>query len=228
MSVKSNTHTAKALCARSLYYLCICPCMVRLTKKTYPYPVSRLFGPCLSIYRTDFFDIPDMPCFFQPSNRPVPRTGRLRYMTSILECFLNNLPVGVAILKITYRIIVHFTGNLCQIQAFLRSYLSGHRQTKKSAAALEEGQRAEHDQKSNRTYHHVYSIDCFLSIENHTMFLVLFPERILIQDEDEATAKLVRANLVVAIAQLSPVQARRLYARYALKRGFWGLPQRKV
>ena len=124
--------------------------------------------------------------------------------------------------------IVHFTGNLCQIQAFLRSYLSGHRQTKKSAAALEEGQRAEHDQKSNRTYHHVYSIDCFLSIENHTMFLVLFPEKILIQDEDEATAKLVRANLVVVIAQLFPVQARRLYARYALKRGFWGLPQRKV
>ena len=202
----------KALCARSLHYLCIYPCMVKLTKKTYPYPVSCLFDPCLSIYRTDFFDIPDMPCFFQPSNRPVPKTGRLRYMTSILECFLNNLPVG----------------NLCQIQAFLRSYLSGHRQTKKSAAALEEGQRAEHDQKSNRTYHHVYSIDCFLSIENHTMFLVLFPEKILIQDEDEATAKLVRANLVVAIAQLSPVQARRLYARYALKRGFWGLPQRKV
>ena len=125
--------------------------------------------PCVSSFRSLSFHLSNWflwysghALFFQPSNRPVPKTGRLRYMTSILECFFNNLlcflawnlsvyivlSVGVAILKIAYRIIVHFTGNLCQIQAFLRSYLSGHRQTKKSAAALEEGQRAKHDQKA--------------------------------------------------------------------------------
>lgn len=88
------------------------------------------------------------------------------------------------------------------------------------AAALEEGRRAEHNQESKRTYHHVYSIDCSPAIENHAMFLVLSPEELLIQDEDEAAAELVLANLAAAIAQLSPIQARRLHARYALKKKY--------
>ena len=88
------------------------------------------------------------------------------------------------------------------------------------AAALEEGRRAEHNQESKRTYHHVYSIDCSPAIENHAMFLVLSPEELLIQDEDEAAAELVLENLATAIAQLSPIQARRLHARYALKKKY--------
>ena len=88
------------------------------------------------------------------------------------------------------------------------------------AAALEEGRRAEHNQESKRTYHHVYSIDCTPAIENHAMFLVLSPEELLIQDEDEAAAELVLANLAAAMRQLSPTQARRLHARYTLKKKF--------
>ena len=52
------------------------------------------------------------------------------------------------------------------------------------AAALEEGRRAEHNQESKRTYHHVYSMDGSPGIENHAMFLVLSPEELLIQSED--------------------------------------------
>ena len=43
---------------------------------------------------------------------------------------------------------------------------------------------------------------------------------LLIRDEDEAAAELVLANLAAAMTQLSPVQARRLHARYALKKKF--------
>ena len=52
------------------------------------------------------------------------------------------------------------------------------------------------------------------------MFLVLSPEELLIRDEDEAAAELVMENLAAAIAQLSPIQARRLHARYALKKKY--------
>lgn len=88
------------------------------------------------------------------------------------------------------------------------------------AAALEEGRRIEHQQANRQTYYHVYSIDCSPGIENHAMFLVLSPEELLIQDEDEAAAELVLMNLTVALAQLSPIQARRLHARYVLKKKF--------
>ena len=88
------------------------------------------------------------------------------------------------------------------------------------AAALEEGRRMEHRQDNRRAYYHVYSMDCTPAIENHAMFLVLSPEELLIQDEDEAAAELVLANLAAAIAQLSPIQARRLHARYALKKKY--------
>lgn len=72
------------------------------------------------------------------------------------------------------------------------------------AAALEEGRRIEHQQANRQTYYHVYSIDCSPGIENHAMFLVLSPEELLIQDEDEAAAELVLMNLTVTLAQLSP------------------------
>ena len=88
------------------------------------------------------------------------------------------------------------------------------------ADALEEGRRAEHNQENRQTYHHVYSIDCSLGIENHTMFLMLSPEELLIHDEDEAAVELMLANLALAMTQLSPVQARRLHARYVLKKKY--------
>ena len=88
------------------------------------------------------------------------------------------------------------------------------------AAALEEGRRIEHRQDNRRAYYHVYSIDCTPAIENHMMFLVLSPEELLIQDEDEAAAELVLANLAAAITQISPIQVRRLHARYVLKKKY--------
>ena len=88
------------------------------------------------------------------------------------------------------------------------------------ADALEEGRRMEHRQDNRRSYYHVYSMDCTPAIENHAMFLMLSPEELLIRDEDEAAAELVLANLAAAMTLLSPTQARRLHARYALKKKF--------
>lgn len=88
------------------------------------------------------------------------------------------------------------------------------------AAALEKGRRIEHRQDNRRTYYHVYHINCSPGIENHALVLVLSPEELLIQGENEAAAELVLANLASAIIQLSPIQARRLHARYALKKKF--------
>ena len=88
------------------------------------------------------------------------------------------------------------------------------------ADTLEEGRRMEHRQDNRRSYYHVYSIDCTPAIENHAMFLVLSPEELLIQNEDEAAVELVLANLAAAMTLLSPTQARRLHARYALKKKF--------
>ena len=85
------------------------------------------------------------------------------------------------------------------------------------ADALEEGRHMENRQDSRRSYYHVYSMDCTPSIENHAMFLVLSPEELLIQDEDETEAELVMENLATAMTRLSHVQARRLHARYVLK-----------
>ena len=86
--------------------------------------------------------------------------------------------------------------------------------------ALEEGRRTEHNQDCKKTYHHVYSIDCTPCIENHAMFLVLSPEDVLIQNEDEAAVERVLAHLAAAMTQLSPTQVRRLHARYALNKKF--------
>ncbi len=57
-------------------------------------------------------------------------------------------------------------------------------------------------------------------IENHAMFLVLSPEEILIQEIDATAEELALTHLAKAIAQLSPVQMRRLRARYALNKKF--------
>ena len=88
------------------------------------------------------------------------------------------------------------------------------------ADALEEGRRIENRQNGKRSYYHVYSIDQSPAIENHAMFLVLSPEELMIQAEDEATADLMLERLADAMLLLSPIQARRLHARYALKKKF--------
>ncbi len=88
------------------------------------------------------------------------------------------------------------------------------------AAAMEEGRLIENRQDHKRSYYHVYSIDCTPSIENHVMFLVLSPEELLIQEIDAAAEELALTHLAKAVALLSPVQARRLHARYALNKKF--------
>lgn len=88
------------------------------------------------------------------------------------------------------------------------------------AAVLEEGRLIENRQDHKRSYYHVYSMDCTPSIENHAMFLVLSPEELLFQEIDAAAEKLALAHLAKAVALLSPVQARRLHARYALNKKF--------
>ena len=88
------------------------------------------------------------------------------------------------------------------------------------AAALEEGRLIENRQEGKKSYYHVYSMDGSPGIENHAMFLVLSPEELMIQAEDEAAAELMLVRLTEAIAHLSPVQVRRLHARYALKKKY--------
>ncbi len=88
------------------------------------------------------------------------------------------------------------------------------------AGELEEGRRIENRQNSKRTYYHVYSIDQSPAMENHAMFLVLSPEELMIQAEDEANADLMLEHLSDAMLLLSPTQARRLHARYTLKKKF--------
>ena len=85
------------------------------------------------------------------------------------------------------------------------------------AVALEDGRRAEYNQERKRKYHHVISIDASPCVENHTMFLVVSPEELILQDENEAATRL---ELAAAIARLSPIQSRRLHARYALNKKF--------
>ena len=75
-------------------------------------------------------------------------------------------------------------------------------------------------QEGRKSYYHVYSMDCSPGIENHAMFLVQSPEDLMIREIDEAAEELLLERLAEAISQLSPTQARRLHARYVLKKKF--------
>ena len=88
------------------------------------------------------------------------------------------------------------------------------------AAVLEECRLYENRQEGRKSYYHVYSIDQSPAIENHAMFLMLSPEELMIQAEDEAAADLMLEHLADAMLLLSPVQVRQLHARYALKKKF--------
>ena len=88
------------------------------------------------------------------------------------------------------------------------------------AAVMEECRLYENRQEHRKSYYHVYSMDYSPGIENHAMFLVQSPENLIIREIDEAAEELLLERLAEAISQLSPTQARRLHARYALKKKF--------
>lgn len=88
------------------------------------------------------------------------------------------------------------------------------------ATVLEECRLQENRQEGRKNYYHVYSIDQSPAIENHAMFLVLSPEELMIQAEDEANAELMLGHLSDALLLLSHIQARRLHARYTLRKKF--------
>ena len=88
------------------------------------------------------------------------------------------------------------------------------------AAVMEECWLYENRQEHRKSYYHVYSMDYSPGIENHAMFLVQSPEDLIIREIDEAAEELLLTHLAEAITQLSPTQARRLHARYALKKKF--------
>ena len=88
------------------------------------------------------------------------------------------------------------------------------------AAVMEECRLYENRQEGRKSYYHVYSMDCSPGIENHAMFLVQSPEDLMIREIDEAAEELLLEHLAEAVTHLSPTQARRLYARYALKKKF--------
>ena len=88
------------------------------------------------------------------------------------------------------------------------------------AEAIIEGQRMERREDGKKTYHGVYSLDASVGMENHAMFLAPSPEDILVEMQEQAEYEELLARLYEAISQLSPTQARRLHARYALKKKF--------
>ena len=90
------------------------------------------------------------------------------------------------------------------------------------AEILERGQRAEHNQESKKIYHKVYSLDQSPALENHATDFALSPEEVLLRDMDAAADALLlaRSRLDEAMSRLSPTQARRLHARYVLKKKF--------
>lgn len=88
------------------------------------------------------------------------------------------------------------------------------------AEALVLGQREGRREDSRKTYYGVLSLEASVGLENHAMFLVPSPEDILVEAQEQAEQEKRLARLRVAIAQLSATQARRLHARYALKKKY--------
>ena len=88
------------------------------------------------------------------------------------------------------------------------------------AAVMEECRLYESRQEHRKSYYHVYSMDCSPGIENHAMFLVQSPEELMLKEIEDAAKELLLERLAEAITQLSPTQARRLHARYALKKKY--------
>ena len=88
------------------------------------------------------------------------------------------------------------------------------------ADILEQERRREHNQESKKTYHKVYSLDQSPALENHAVRFALSPEEVLFREIDAAADALLLTCLTAAMTRLSPAQARRLHARYVLKKKF--------
>ncbi len=86
------------------------------------------------------------------------------------------------------------------------------------AAVLEEERCIARREDSKKYYHKVYSLDASSGMENHTMFFASSAEDLLISAEEEASEDLLLDRLEEALTHLSPIQARRLHARFALKK----------
>lgn len=88
------------------------------------------------------------------------------------------------------------------------------------AEAMLETRRESWREDRKKHYYKVYSLDASEGLENHAMFLVLSPEDILVQAEDEAAHELLLEHLREAISHLSAIQQRRLHARYVLNKRY--------
>lgn len=88
------------------------------------------------------------------------------------------------------------------------------------AAVLEEESRIARREDDKKHYYKVLSLDANAGMENHTMFLVPSSEDLLIFAEEQAHEDLLLGRLEEALTQLSPTQARRLHARFVLKKKF--------
>jgi len=92
------------------------------------------------------------------------------------------------------------------------------------AEAIIENQREGRKEDSRKHYYGVCSLDSSVGIENYAKFHAPSPEDLLIQAED-AAAETAAENLMLdhleyALSQLTPNQARRLHARFMLKKKF--------
>lgn len=88
------------------------------------------------------------------------------------------------------------------------------------AEVIIKAQRMENNQNSKKTYHGVLSLDASIGLENHAMFFVPSPEEILVAEQEQTEYEELLTRLAEALSQLSETQARRLHARYALKKKF--------
>ena len=88
------------------------------------------------------------------------------------------------------------------------------------AKAIIEAHRMEHNQNSKKTYYGVLSLDASIGLENHVASLVPSAEEVLLHAAEQAEYEELLARLAEAISQLSATQARRLHARYALKKKY--------
>lgn len=83
----------------------------------------------------------------------------------------------------------------------------------KIADAILEESRAENANNAKQHYH-CYSLDASPGMENYFLSHAISPEDILIEEEQEAAHTLMLERLREALAALTPLQVRCLYARF--------------
>lgn len=88
------------------------------------------------------------------------------------------------------------------------------------AEALEEGLRIERRQEKKMLYHKVFSMDTNDWTQLHISVHVQSPEDVLLQIEEHADQERNLSHMSEAFACLTPIQVRRIRARYALNKKF--------